>query len=208
MGRLHQHTSRHNRRTYHLLQDFAYLQAQLPALPINELVADAALGYVPCLGTVYDAPAIPIVDTATTAPTRGRVGSAATIAGCARSARTASPSPSMASTTRAYAPVGHAARSAPAPPTPRRAIVRTGTRRIRWGWSNTSPAPSPPVSAQCPSWKTRYHSRRYAQPKHLGLVRIPSHGLDCARDDIAIADLLINLRNLARLVQQAMALTA
>lgn len=58
-------------------------------------------------------------------------------------------------------------------------------------------------------WKQRYSSRRNAiescnsQLEHLGLKRIWSYGLPGATADIAFADLLIDLRTLGRLVQQA-----
>jgi len=62
-------------------------------------------------------------------------------------------------------------------------------------------------------WKAHYGSRRNAsesrnsQVEHLDLKRIWSYGLARATVDITCADLLINLRTLARLVQQASLLT-
>ena len=71
----------------------------------------------------------------------------------------------------------------------------------------------PGVASACPNrgalWKQHYGSRRNAtesrnsQLEHLGLKRIWSYGLSGATADIAFADLLINLRTLGRLVQQA-----
>ena len=58
-------------------------------------------------------------------------------------------------------------------------------------------------------WKQSYGCPRNAtesrnsQLEHLGLKRIWSYGLPGATADIAFADLLINLRALGRLVQQA-----
>lgn len=58
-------------------------------------------------------------------------------------------------------------------------------------------------------WKAHYSSRhnaiegRNSQIARLGLNRVWSYGLDGATADIAFADLLINLRTLGRLVQQA-----
>ncbi len=60
-----------------------------------------------------------------------------------------------------------------------------------------------------PLWKEHYGSpknaveARNSQLTRLGLKRIWSFGLPGATADIAFADLLINLRNLGRLVQQA-----
>lgn len=129
--------------------DFAQLQAQLPQLPISELVADAALGYTPCLDVIYDAQAIPIVyirhapsdSDAAACQLRGYDPAGV------RSVRTVIPWRSMASTTRACAPVGSVTRSAPVPPTPRSAIARFVTPSVPWGWSNTSSAPLPILTA-------------------------------------------------------------
>jgi hypothetical protein len=58
-------------------------------------------------------------------------------------------------------------------------------------------------------WKEQYTSRKNAvegcnnQITRLGLKRIWSYGLEGATADITFADLLINLRTLGRLVQQA-----
>ena len=52
-------------------------------------------------------------------------------------------------------------------------------------------------------WKQHYGSSRNSQLEHLGLKRIWSYGLSGATADITFADLLINLRTLGRLVQQA-----
>jgi hypothetical protein len=60
-----------------------------------------------------------------------------------------------------------------------------------------------------PIWKEHYGARKNAvegrnsQIARLGLKRIWSYGLDGATVDISFADLLINLRTLGRLVQQA-----
>ena len=58
-------------------------------------------------------------------------------------------------------------------------------------------------------WKEHYGARKNAvegrnsQTTRLGLKRIWSYGLAGAVADITFADLLINLRTLGRLVQQA-----
>ena len=60
-----------------------------------------------------------------------------------------------------------------------------------------------------PIWKEHYGARKNAvegrnsQITRLGLKRIWSYDLDGAAADISFADLLINLRTLGRLVQQA-----
>ena len=63
-------------------------------------------------------------------------------------------------------------------------------------------------------WKAHYGPRKNAvegrnsQLTRLGLKRVWSYGLHGATADITFADLLINLRTLGRLVQQATALVA
>ena len=60
-----------------------------------------------------------------------------------------------------------------------------------------------------PLWKAHYGARKNAvegrnsQIARLGLKRIWSYGLPGATADLSFADLLINLRTLGRLVQQA-----
>jgi hypothetical protein len=60
-----------------------------------------------------------------------------------------------------------------------------------------------------PVWKDHYAARKNAaegrnsQLARLGLKRVWSYGLSGATADITFADLLINLRTLGRLVQQA-----
>ena len=60
-----------------------------------------------------------------------------------------------------------------------------------------------------PLWKEHYGARKNAvegrnsQITRLGLKRIWSYGLPGATADLSFADLLINLRTLGRLVQQA-----
>ena len=60
-----------------------------------------------------------------------------------------------------------------------------------------------------PLWKAHYGARKNAvegrnsQIERLGLKRIWSYGLSGATADLSFSDLLINLRTLGRLVQQA-----
>jgi hypothetical protein len=69
-----------------------------------------------------------------------------------------------------------------------------------------SPGSSPTAP---PTWKARYGSRRNAtesrngQLENLQLKRVWSYGLEGATADLTFADLLINLRTLGRLVQEA-----
>jgi len=207
--------------------DFAQLQVHLPRLPISELVADAALGYTLCLDTIYDAHAIPIVyirhDATDSDPDacllrgydhRGRPlcphGYPLAFNGldyqrlragwvcrqvCTRTSNTPERACPFRDPEHPLGLVKHVARAFEHP---------DGSRHARL-------ARLFPLDSS--AWKRRYGSRRNAtesrnaQLTRLGLDRIASYGLDGARDDITFADLLINLRNLARLVQQATALT-
>jgi hypothetical protein len=208
--------------------DFAQLQTQLPELPISELVADAALGYTPCLDVIYDAQALPIVYIRH-APSDSDP-EACDLRGYDRRGRPLCPhGHPLAFNGLDYARLracwvchqvctrtsNSAERACPfRDPERPLGLVRHVTRAFTHpdGSRHARLARLFPLDA--PSWKTRYGSRRNAtesrnaQLKRLGLARIASYGLAGARDDIVFADLLINLRNLVRLVQQATALTA
>jgi hypothetical protein len=209
-------------------RDFAHLRAQLPQLPIRELVADAALGFTPCLDTIYDARALPIVYIRH-APSDADP-DACLLRGYDRRGRPLCPhgyplafngldyhrlracwvchqvcTRSSAAVTRdcpyrdPQQPLGFSRHV-------QRAFVHPdGSRHARLARL---------FALDSPSWKRRYRSRRNAtesrnaQITHLGLDRLASYGLAGARDDITFADLLVNLRNLVRLVQQATALIA
>jgi hypothetical protein len=57
-------------------------------------------------------------------------------------------------------------------------------------------------------WKQRYGRRNLSESRngsfeHLGLKRLPSFGLTSNRKETALADFLVNLQTLGRLVQEA-----
>jgi hypothetical protein len=61
-----------------------------------------------------------------------------------------------------------------------------------------------------PTWKERYHRRNAAESRNgalerLGLKRLPVHGLALSHTIVLLADFLVNLRTLVRLVRQASA---
>jgi hypothetical protein len=205
--------------------DFAHLRQRLPALPISELVADAALGYTPCLQAIYTARAIPVVDLRADPTDQDPA----------------------ACVLRGYDADGQPLCAHGYPMT----FNGLDYERLRATWACrqlcTRGAKPNRVDADCPFrdpqrplgmvkhiqrafthpdgstharlarlypyrgalWKQRYGCRRNAtesrnsQLEHLGLKRIWSYGLPGATADIAFADLLINLRALGRLVQQA-----
>jgi hypothetical protein len=205
--------------------DFAHLQQRLDQLAIGEVVADAALGFKDCLEPVYDAKAIPVI--AIRRDTSDKDEAACKLRGydknghllCAHGypmsfngidyqrlracwvcrqvcTRTSEAKPEDAvcpfrDPDRPLGQVRHMGRAFLHP---------DGTHHQRL-------ARLYPYGSDL--WKEHYGARRNAvearnsQTTRLGLKRIWSYGLAGAVADITFADLLINLRNLGRLVQQA-----
>ena len=210
----------------HILpNDFAYLRHRLPNLQIGELVADSAVGYPDCLNHLYDAKVIPVIvirrdqndKNAQTCQLRGYDKNGRPL--CAHGypmffngidyqrlracwvcrqicARQRPPRPDDAACPfrdpdRPLGMVMHVARAFVHP---------DGSRHERL--ARLYPYGSP-------LWKEHYGARKNAvegrnsQIARLGLKRIWSYGLPGATADLSFADLLINLRTLGRLVQQA-----
>ena len=210
----------------HILpNDFAYLRHRLPHLQIGELVADSAVGYADCLNSLYDAGVIPVVvirrdkhdKNAQTCLLRGYDKNGRPL--CAHGypmffngvdyprlracwvcrqicARQHPPRPEDAACPfrdpeRPLGLVKHVGRAFVHP---------DGSRHERL--ARLYPYDSP-------LWKEHYGARknvvegRNSQITRLGLKRIWSYGLPGATADLSFADLLINLRTLGRLVQQA-----
>lgn len=205
--------------------DFASLRHRLPDLPIGEFVADAAVGYRDCLDPLYDDDVIPVV--AIRHDKGDREQDTCTVRGydknghplCAHGYRMSfngvdyqrlracwtcrqvctqqlHPKPEDADCpfrdpNHPLGMVKHV----------RRAFIHPdGSRHERL--ARLYPYNSP-------IWKEHYGARKNAvegrnsQIARLGLKRIWSYGLDGATADISFADLLVNLRTLGRLVQQA-----
>jgi len=204
--------------------DFTHLHQRLPKLTIGKFVADAAVGYQPCLDLLYDAHVIPVV------AIRHDPGDA----------------DPLVCLTRGYDANGH-------PLCPHGyplSFNGVDYQRLRACWvcrqqCALSLSPNPQDAAcpfrdpdhplgfvthlgrafvhpdgslhhrlarllpyHSPVWKAHYDAAKNAQARNsqlarLGLKRMWSFGLHNAATDIALADLLINLRNLGRLVQQA-----
>jgi len=207
--------------------DFTHLRHRLPHLPISELVADAALGYTACLELIYDAGAIPIVDTrsspgdqdAATCLLRGYDADGHPLCphgfplyfnglDYERLRATWTCRQRCASSPEAQAPAECPYRDPERPGGMTKHI--TTTFKHPDGSSHARLARLFAVGS--PTWKARYGSRRNAtesrnaQLEALDLKRIWSYGLAGAAADIAFADLLIDLRTLGRLVRQASAL--
>ncbi len=210
----------------HLLpNDFAYLRYRLPNLQIGELVADSAVGYAECLNRLYDERVIPVIvirrdkhdKDAQTCQLRGYDKNGRPL--CAHGypmffngvdyqrlracwvcrqicIRQRHPRPDDAAcpfrdADRPLGMVKHVGRAFVHP---------DGSRHERL--ARLYPYGSP-------LWKEHYGARKNAvegrnsQITRLGLKRIWSYGLPGATADLSFADLLINLRTLGRLVQQA-----
>ena len=208
-----------------LPRDFAFLRQRLPDVLIGELIADAAAGYSQCLHPLYDEGVIPVIairrdendKDETTCQVRGYDHNGHPL--CAHGYRLSfngidyqrmracwvcnqkcahqlHPKPEDADCPfrdpeRPSGMVKHVSRAFVHP---------DGSRHERL--ARLYPYDSG-------TWKKHYGSRKNAvegrnsQLTRLGLKRIWSYGLDGATADVSFADLLINLRTLGRLVQQA-----
>ncbi len=210
--------------------DFARLHHRLPHLPISELVADAALGFTDCLDAVYAIKAIPVIDI------RHAEGDDDTDI-CVLRGYDAQGHP-LCPHGLPLAPNGLDYQRLRAGWTCRQVCTHTPavapittecpfrnpqqplgfTTHITRAFTHPDGSPHARLARllpyATPRWKQHYSSRRNAtesrngQLEHLGLKRLWSYGLAGVTADIALADLLINLRNFGRLVQQASALTA
>ncbi len=205
--------------------DFAQHLQRLPHIPISEAVADAAVGYKICLDPVYDAGVIPVI--AIRRDPSDKNEAACKLRGydkngyplCAhgypmsfngvdykrlracwvcRQACARLPEPKHEDS---ECPFRDPDRPAGQTRHVGRAFVHPdGTRHERL-------ARLYPYRSAL--WKKRYPSRRNAvegrnsQLMRLGLKRLPSYGLSGVTADISFADLLVNLRTLGRLVQEA-----
>jgi hypothetical protein len=208
-----------------LPDDFAYLTQRLPELSVGELVADAAVGYADCLDPLYDAGVIPVVvirhDPADKEEDACRLrgydehGHPLCAHGYPMSfngidyrrlracwvcrqvcQRQSPPQPEDADCpfrdpNHPLGMVTHVGRAFTHP---------DGTRHARL-------ARLYPYGSEL--WKAHYGPRKNAvegrnsQLAAFGLKRIWSYGLEGATADVTFADLVVNLRTLGRLVQQA-----
>jgi hypothetical protein len=205
--------------------DYTYLRQRLPDLQIGEFVADAAVGYRDCLDSLYDDGVIPVIairhdkgdKDEDTCKVRGYDKNGYPL--CAHGYRMSfngidyqrlracwtcrqvcahqlHPKPEDADCpfrdpNRPLGMVKHV----------RRAFVHPdGSHHERL--ARLYPYHSP-------IWKEHYDAHKNAvegrnsQIARLGLKRMWSYGLDGSTADISFADLVINLRTLGRLVQQA-----
>jgi hypothetical protein len=205
--------------------DFSHLRQRLPFLSIGEVVADSALGYKDCLDPIYDAQAIPVVTirrdegdkNPDTCKLRGydknghllcthghplsfngvdyqRLRACWVCRQVCRRLPEANPEDQQCPFRDPDHPLGlvrHVGRAFLHP---------DGTHHARL--ARLYPYGSSLWKEHCDARKNAVEGRN-SQTTRLGLKRIWSYGLAGATADIAFADLLINLRTLGRLVQEA-----
>ena len=204
---------------------FAYLRSRLPQITIGEVVSDSASSYAPCLNPIYDAQIIPTVDIRQHKSDEDEDA-------CIARGYNAYGHPLCAhgypmsfngvdyNRLRACGVCRQVCADRPDPKPedascpfrdPERPLGQT--RHVRKAFLHPDGSRHERLARLYPFgsdlWKEHYTSRRNAtesrngQIARLGLNRIWSYGLDGATADISFADLLINLRNLGRLVQHA-----
>jgi hypothetical protein len=205
--------------------DFAHLHQRLPHISIGEVIADAAVGYKHCLDAVYELGAVPVIAIRRDATDRDpqtckwrgydQQGHPLCAHGYPMAfngidyhrlracwtcrqlcARLTDPHPEDAGCpfrdpAHPLGQVRHVNRAFAHP---------DGTRHYRL--ARLYPYGSDLWQAHYASRKNRVEGRN-AQITRLGLKRVWSYGLAGATADITFADLLINLRTLGRLVQEA-----
>jgi len=205
---------------------FAQLRARFPELQIGELLADAALSYQCCLDPIWAAGALRMVDIRA-APgdelldhqlTRGynEKGHPLCLHGYAmrpnghdyarRRTKWCCEKVCLAPPADDAAPGA----SAPAPSCPYQAAAYKHGQVVNVG--RTLPDGSlrlaREVAYDSAAWKKRYGRRSLSESRnglleHMDLKRLPSCGLDRARKEVVVGDLLENFRTLGRLVLEA-----
>jgi hypothetical protein len=197
---------------------------RFPTLKIGEVLADAALGFQDCLDPIWEAGALRMVDIRAADGDDDRQrqlqrgydqnGHALCLHGYPmranghdyRRRRT-----KWVCHQVCLRPQAQGSQSQPAPPEcpyqaaqhPYGQVVNVG-RSLPDGCVRL--AREIPYASQL--WKQRYGRRNLSESRngsceHLGLKRLPSFGLTSGRKEIALADFLVNLHTLGRLVQEA-----
>jgi hypothetical protein len=205
--------------------DFAQLRQRLPQIRIGTVVGDAALGYQECLDTIYAARAIPVITIRrhecdadeTACLLRGYDGNGHLL--CAHGHPMSFNGVDYQRLRATWVCRQVCQRTTPARPVdatcpfrnpqqPLGQVRHVGSAFIHPdGSRHTRLARLFPYGS--PLWKSHAASRhnaaegRNSQIMRLGLKRLWSYGLTGATADITFADLLINLRTLGRLVQEA-----
>ena len=205
--------------------DYAHLRQRLPDLHIGEFVADAAVGYKGCLDSLYDDGVIPVVairhdksDTDQDAcKARGYDHNGYPL--CAHGYRMCFNGVDYQRLRACWMCRQMCARQLPPRPEDVDCPFRDPnhplgmTKHVGRAFIHPDGSKHERLARLFPYnssvWKEHYGARKNAvegrnsQITRLGLKRIWSYGLDGVAADISFADLLINLRTLGRLVQQA-----
>lgn len=208
-----------------LPDDFAHLRQRLPDVSIGELVADAAVGYKDCLDPLYEAGVIPVV-VIRHDPT-DKEEDACMLRGydkhghplCAHGYPMSFNGIDYQRLRACWVCRQVCLRQSPPQPEDADCPFRDPNRPLGMvthvgsafthpdGTRHTRLARLYPYRSDL--WKAHYGPRKNAvegrnsQLTALGLKRIWSYGLDGATADVTFADLVIDLRTLGRLVQQA-----
>jgi hypothetical protein len=206
-------------------RDFAHLRQRLPQLHIREYIADAAAGFQCCLDPLYDDGVIPVVairhdksdNDEQACKTRGYDRHGYPL--CAHGYRMSFNGIDYRRLRACWLCHQICAHQHPSQPQDADCPFRDPDRPLGFVTHITRAFVHPDGSRHhrlarlfpynSSLWKEHYGPRKNAvearnsQLTRLGLKRIWSYGLPGAAADIAFADLLVNLRNLGRLVQQA-----
>ena len=197
---------------------FVRLQARYPWLRIGEVLADAALGYQDCLNPIWRAGALRMVDIrADKADADPQIrlrrgydenGHPVCLHGC-----------KMQSNGHDYdhrrtkwccEKVCRKNTEQPVPDCPYLDLKHKHGQVVNVG--RTLPDGSMRLAREVPygsdTWKKRYGRRNLSESRNgllqgMGLKRLPSFGLSRAHREVALGDLLENLRTLGRLVEEA-----
>jgi hypothetical protein len=197
---------------------FAALQARYPWLKIGELLADAALGYQDCLDPIWQAGALRMVDI------RADKGDANLLIRLHRGydenghplclhGRQMRPNGHDYSRRRTKWCCQKACRMDSTQAVPDCPYLKEKYKHgqvVNVG--RTLPNGSMRLAREVPygsqTWKKRYGRRNLSESRNgllqgMGLKRLPSFGLGHAHREVALGDLLENLRTLSRLVEEA-----
>ena len=202
---------------------FAALQVRLPWLLIGEVLADAALGFEPCLEPIWHSGALRMVDIRAAKGDdqpevqlrRGYDENGQPLCVHGYPMR---PNGHDYQRRRTKWCCGHACQHdprRPAPDCPFATAEHPHGQIVNVG--RTLPDGSLRLAREVPygsaTWKARYGRRNLSESRNaslegMGLTRLSTSGLAHGRQEIAIADFLENLRTLGRLVQEATRLAA
>jgi hypothetical protein len=197
---------------------FAALRTRFPWLVIGEVLADAALGYAPCLDPIWQCGALRMVDIRAAAgddqpEVQLRRGYDANGQPLCLHGYPLHPNGHDYDRRRTKWYCGHACQhdtTRPAPDCPFRSPEHPAGQVVNVG--RTLPDGSVRLAREVPygsaTWKARYGRRNLSESRNaslegMGLKRLPTSGLTHGRQEIAIADFLDDLRTLGRLVQEA-----